>query len=269
METFFILLMVAVLAFMVWRSHKQRQPPAVSVIRPTITVTFDSPAPPTEQDIDKDNWEGSFWEVEAPFPVKSTLLLSYVDGQGSATERTVDVRQAGAAPYGAMLIGRCHMRDATRTFRTDRIKHCVDAETGEVIDDVYKYLRSKYESSSDFTLDKLYNDEYDTLRVLLYVGKADGQLRAPERKVIAAACKVLTGDTRIDDEQVKALLGQMDVPTLQSFKVAVGNINKRRDESLKRKVLKAAEAIVATQKTVTATEQDALDYITKRFATSE
>jgi hypothetical protein len=163
-------------------------------VKVSYEVSGSSPNAAYEPDIDKDNWEGSFWEVQDPFPVKASLRIDYEDGAGKKTERVVDVRQFGIDGYGNLLIGHCLMRNATRTFRTDRIKRCIDEETGEVVDDVFAYLRAKYESSPEHARDRLYEEEYDTLRVLLYVGKADGQLRAAEKAIIRVACRALAND---------------------------------------------------------------------------
>ena len=58
----------------------------------------------------------------------------------------------------------------------------------------------------------------------------------------------------------------MDVPTLQAFKLAVGRLAKR-GQTAQAVVMTAAERMVATQKVVQQAEQDALDYMKKRFAT--
>ena len=58
----------------------------------------------------------------------------------------------------------------------------------------------------------------------------------------------------------------MDVPTLQAFKLAVGRLAKR-DQAAQTVVMSAAERMVATQKTVHQAEQEALDYMKKRFTT--
>lgn len=123
--------------------------------------------------------------------------------------------------------------------------------------------------SSRYSLQRLTDPEFPVLDILLYVGKADGQLKAPERKVIAAACKVFTHDLRITQDQVDDLLGYTPVPSLHSFKIAVGRISKLRDEAVKRKLMAACRTIIATQKTVSAGEQEALDYMVKRFAKIE
>ncbi|TNF58893.1 MAG: WYL domain-containing protein [Burkholderiales bacterium] len=245
----------------------QGQPNAIE-IPIKITVTHDeggSTRTPREE-IDKDEWEGSFWEVTQPLPAKARLRIKYTDGADRKTERTIDVRQFGAMGPSTLLIGHCHMRNATRTFRTDRIESCVDVETGEVISDVRAYLQQKYDASPDKTKDLLLEGEYDTLRVLLYVGKADGQLRAAEKAVIRETCIAITNDSRLTERTIEDLFVNMDVPTLQAFKLAVGRIAKR-DSSSRTVVMTAAEKMVATQKAVHQAEQEALDYMRKRFFT--
>ncbi|MBP6528539.1 MAG: hypothetical protein KA260_00360 [Burkholderiales bacterium] len=217
------------------------------------------------ESIDKDEWEGSFWEVTQPLPAKARLRLKYTDGAGRKSERTVDVRHFGLIGPNTLLIGHCNMRDATRTFRSDRIESCLDEETGEVVTDVRSYLQAKYDQSADRTKDLLLEGEYDTLRVLLYVGKADGQLRAAEKAVIRETCIAITNDSRLTDSTIEELFVSMDVPTLQAFKLAVGRLAKR-DKAAQAVVMTAAEKMVATQKAVHQAEQEALDYMKKRFA---
>ncbi len=157
------------------------------------------------------------------------------------------------------------MRDATRTFRTDRIKRCIDEDTGEIISDVRAYLIKRYEESPERSRDKLVEDECDVLRVLLYLGKADGQLRAAEKAVIRDTCVALVGDSRLTDKQIDNLFATLDVPTLQAFKLAVGRLSKR-DQSSRQVLLDAAQKMIGTQKAVHQAEQEAIDYMRKRFA---
>jgi len=189
----------------------------------------------------------------------------YTDGAGRKTERTVDIRQFGSTGPNTLLIGHCNMRNATRTFRSDRIESCIDEETGEIVTDVRAYLQTKYDQSPDRTKNLLLEGEYDTLRVLLYVGKADGQLRAAEKTVIRETCIAITNDSRLTDDTIEELLANMDVPTPHAFKLAVNRLAKR-DMAAQAVVMTAAEKMVATQKAVHQTEQEALDYMKKRFA---
>lgn len=226
-----------------------------------------APRPAPEPPQKEDSWEGSFWDASSPKPVKARLRLVYVDAAGDRSSRTVDVRQFGELPDTTLLIGRCLLRNATRTFRADRIQQCVVEDTGEIITDVTSYLRDLYNSSPEHTMQTLHETELDILKVLLFVGKADGQLRAAERLVIKDTCIALTGDSRIDDETVKELLNSMDVPTLPAFQQAIGRLSKRSDDQ-RRVVMAAAQAIVDTQKTVHPAEQIAIDYMQQKFSNS-
>lgn len=215
--------------------------------------------------LDKDEWEGSFWEVVQPIPAKARLRLNYIDGAGKKTERTVDVRQFGTFGNSTLLIGHCLLRDATRTFRTDRIQKCIDEETGEIVTGLATYLKRKYDESPERSRDALLEGEYDTLRILLYVSKADGQLRAAEKAIIRETCVAMANDSRLTDATIDELFTDMAVPTIQAFKLAVGRLAKREPKS-RTVVMTAAEEMVRTQKVVHQAEQEALDYMRKRFA---
>lgn len=264
MTVLYVLLAVAV-AWIVYAALSKKPPP----IEPSVRLGESPQSGPSHfrssEGDDKDDWEGSFWEVVQPLPTKARLRLHYTDGAGNKTERTVDVRQFGALGNTTLLIGNCLLRGATRTFRTDRIQRCVDEETGEVVADVPGYLAKKYAESPEHSSAMLVESEYDTLRILLYVGKADGQLRAAEKTVIRETCVALAHDSRLTDAMIDDLLQDMEVPTLHAFKLAVGRIAKRGPEACEI-VRTASEKMVATQTTVHQAEQDALDYMHKRFA---
>ena len=273
------LLYVLVAAVVVWfiyrtvaKSSSSREPgqPQTQEIPLTFNVTYETGDRRAHytNDVDKDEWEGSFWEVVQPIPVKAKLRLNYIDGAGKKTERTVDVRQFGAFGNSTLIIGHCLLRDATRTFRTDRIQKCLDEDTGELVIDVATYLNKKYDESPERSRDALLEGEYDALRVLLYVGKADGQLRAAEKVIIRETCVAITTDSRLTDATIDELFLNMAVPTLQAFKLAVGRIAKR-EPSARTVVMSAAEKMVGTQKVVHPAEKEALDYMQKRFATPE
>lgn len=191
-----------------------------------------------------------------------TLSICYESGSGEVTQRGVSVTDFDENE----IVGFCHLREQNRTFLYSRISSCVDVKTGEAIDDVNAYLQDVYKQSPRYSADLLYQNHYETLQVLLYVGKADGQLRAEERKVIAAACKVITGDVRITEDIANDLIDSVGIPSLHSFKIAVGKVAKRGDMAMMKRLLIASKTIVNTQKHVTATEQEALDYMAKRFA---
>lgn len=246
-----------VVAYFVWNAWNKPTP-----------YTHDRPATdepaPTSRSSGGDNWEGSFWEVEDPIAVAAALNINYVDGQGQRTSRTIDVHKFGEYKGSALIIAWCRLRDANRTFRADRISKCIDIETGEIVQDVGSFLRARYEASPEAAIAKFVASDYDAVRVLLYVGKADGQLRAEEKEIICRACADLSQDSRMTMDLIQELFSTMDVPTMMAFKQAVGRLSKR-DSEVQKIVLSAAHTMVATQKTVHSAERDALDYMQTRF----
>lgn len=65
------------------------------------------------------------------------LLIRYRDGAGVVTERRISEIEAGESGYINAL---CHERQEGRTFKVSRIVSAVDADTGEVIEDLYDFL---------------------------------------------------------------------------------------------------------------------------------
>lgn len=202
-----------------------------------------------------------------PADIIATLHIRYQRGTDEASERDVSVTDFD--PF--TISGHCHLRGQYRSFRIFDICECYDSATGEVVEkqNIPTHLHALYQKSSRYTLERLMTPEFPVLDILVFIAKADGQMRAAERNVIAAACKVFTHDLRITESQANDAMSRTATLSLHSFKVAVGRINKLRDETVKRKLLAACRTIIGTQKNVTPGEQEALDYIAQRFAKSE
>ena len=161
-----------------------------------------------------DAWEGAFYDVPSQRSSNKMVRIRYRDGNGSATERVVRVRAFEPQGRNGLVIGRCYLRNATRTFRFDRMARVVDEETGEIIPDLQKSLNTEWEASPIPVMDKLFDEHRDVLKLLLYMAKADGAMRAAEVAVIAQHCVDLTGDERITQALVKELMASVDVPTI-------------------------------------------------------
>lgn len=200
-----------------------------------------------------------------PVGAIATLTIRYESASGDYTHRGVTVTDFNDFE----IFGYCHLRERYRTFLVERVVSCVNAKTGEVVTDVSAYLSSIYKTLPRYSVDLLNEHHHDALKILLYVAKADGQLRQPERKVIAAACKVLTKDTRITDALANNLIDSVQLTSLHGFKIAAGKVANRGDMATMRTIFIACKTIVNTQKIVCAAEQEALDYLAKRFYTHE
>ena len=218
-----------------------------------------------EEDDDRDAYEGAFYEASDPKKVSAHLQIEYTDGKGKDSARLVRVREYDDGLYGGVILGLCELRNANRTFRYDRIRSCTDVDTGEVVSDVKTYLNQIYEASPERSTDILASDYIDVLKVLFYMAKADGQFRKEEKVVIANYVGGLVRDERITPALVTAVTSELGGLSLQAFKLAFGRVLKS-GQADPVGLQKCCQDIVDTQKKVHPSEQEALDYLTKKLA---
>lgn len=249
-----------------WASARKRDIKATSRAAPIIQTFVTVEEIDTEEPLDAPGWDAQRSFVPSdPKPIQARLRLSYQDAGGLLSERIVDVRECDTRNPEGCLIGHCHLRNAIRTFRLDRIRRAVDLETGEIIPEMTAYAAQKYAESPTASMDKLLGDAADSLRALFYIGKADGRFTAKEKKIFLDFCQAAAGDARITQRHIDDLCAQMDIPTQQSFKLICGRIAKSGHDQ-GQQVLRAAEAMIATEKTISGNEAEALDYLRRRLA---
>ncbi|WP_440105381.1 WYL domain-containing protein [Acidovorax sp. BL-A-41-H1] len=236
--------------------------PVARAARPSATPPGQQVLPGAHAPEVDEAWEGSFYDVVAQRSIEKTVRIVYRDGEGALSERVVDVRAFEPSGSDGLVIGHCHLRNARRTFRFDRMVRVVDEDTGEVISNLQAVLNAEWEASPEPVLDALYAKHRDLLRVLLYAAKADGAMRAPEVRVIARHCAELTGDDRLTPDVVRELLDFVDLPSITSF-VRIYNQLRRERPADAQRAAQACREIVATQKTIHPGEQAMLDALDK------
>lgn len=209
---------------------------------------------------DKDCWEGGFWDVPVPRPITASFHLRYRDGNGALSERDVDIWQYGILGDAGLLIGRCHLRQATRTFRTDRILSCVDIVTGEVVKDVLAWLNDRWERSPEKALTEISDSHWNALRIMYYISKADGMVNKKERVILRQAAREILQRTDLTDARVDTFFKSLELPSIPVYRKTCSVLS-AQDALLARRVLEWGEAIVATQAKVSAEEQGALEYL--------
>jgi hypothetical protein len=261
MEIFLLFVVIAAVAFFVGKYFSTPQ-------NPNIEISFkgcDTEQRYEENEIE-DSWEGGFWDAPDPKKITGHFQIEYIDGNGSQTTRNVRIRQFDNNLYNGIIMAHCELRNSTRTFKFDRIKSCIDLETGEVVSDVRAFLNERYENSPERVTEIIANDYVDVLKVIYFVAKADGQCRKEEKEVITDYIRKLVRDDRITTKIIDDMLRSIDVPTLQGFKLAFGRILKG-GEINPNLLATCCREIVDTQKTVHPVEQQALAYIDKKLVT--
>jgi hypothetical protein len=252
-----LLLLIFASAFIlyIWKSTNRRAP--------IITVTV------TDDPLDTLGWNDTeSFEPSDPRPIKASLKFSYRDAAGSSTERLVDVKECDTINPAGYMIGFCRLRNAIRTFRMDRVNRAIDLDTGELIPSLTEFAAKKYNESPVASIDSLFNSSSDALRALLYIGKADGRFTQKEKLIFLAYCKKASGDERIDMEQIEKACKYMAMPTKQAFKLICGRLSKL-DEANRMAVIQATEGMIATEKTISSEETEALEYMKKRLTVGE
>lgn len=226
---------------------------------------YDNPITDSEPD---DEGMEEFWS-EYGIPAHALLRLSYTDSDGKATERLFETKLFTEPDSTFSILGYCHMRNAERTLRIDKITRCVDEKTGEKVDDVYEYLFELYRKTPTYSLDNVLADHQDTLRALAYVLDAGGRWLSHGQAVIGIACRKLSGDTRITDEMLTPHLASVAGGSLSAYRMVIGRLNKTLSTNTKNAVIRLATKIANLDGQISASEQEALDYMAKRFAKAE
>ncbi len=201
-------------------------------------------------------------------PCDVFLDIEYVDYEDRFTKRAVDVQYCKFEGKDPLFMGECHLRDDRRSFRVSRVQQAIDRETGEVIGDLGKYLRMKYESSPHAILDRVFDVYHDSIHALYYIGKADGQLRKGERTVLYDFILDLAEQRDIDEVLLKKWVDRLDIPSQEDFQRIVGRIS-RQDQLLIKKTLHAAQAMSDTNKNSKPAELEAIAYLQKRCEISQ
>lgn len=243
----------ALIVWFVWMMLNRNKSP-----KQKATQKFKKQQPPKQADA----IEGSFWDVAEPKPSDVHIHLIYKDMQGLRTRRTVNVRGFGTNG-GDVFSGKCLMRNAYRTFLYSRVEQSIDPETGEIIDDLPKWLLEAHKRTPAGEAEKLAFDNLDVLKILLYVAKADGRMTAAEIAVISTTASAITS-TEIDIKATKAALNTLNTPSLSGYQLAIRNLI-TQNRTTAEKALIGAKAIVNTQKTAHDDEVAAIEYFESKL----
>ena len=82
------------------------------------------------------------FEIQPAVKISKLLEFDYVDSSGNRSTRKVQVVQYEANGNSGLIYGRCLTKKRNRSFRIDRMNNIIDHETGEVIQNIRKFLES-------------------------------------------------------------------------------------------------------------------------------
>ena len=176
------------------------------------------------------------WEIPESFPtyaisLRIALKFRYVDHKGQDSRRTVNLKEIQFyGNEGEFIYGECRMRHAGRTFKTSRMWDVTDADTGEIIEDVSKYLKAAYEDSSLGRLREWFVEFERIGKAWLFLLKANKKPGEYEYGVLKEAFSHILGGSQVTTRDIQDLYENTKVTTPAGFQKLVGGIKTHHSE---------------------------------------
>lgn len=253
--------------FFFWLRSTGRPPKITRRTMDAATATGGESADIDSDDGRQEGDEGPYFLGVPAEPAVGRYRIEYVDAQGHKTERLIEVRSVQTVEGKHAILAKCMLRGANRTFIDDRIASAVNMDTGEVVASVATDAINNYaetdEGKAKAAESKAWTaiaGESDAVSALIYVCRADGQMRAPERAIVAEYVLGQVPHMQVDsaalDNVIKQCYGPVGHRDFQSLLKRVAQAKNR--EGLER-LLFCAEQIVGTQKTIHPQEVAAIE----------
>lgn len=213
-----------------------------------------------------------FWGAPAE-PAVGRYRIEYVDAQGHKTERVIEVRSVQTVEGKHAILARCLLRGANRTFIEDRIASAVNMDTGEVVASVATDAINNYAETDEGKANAAESKawaaiagESDAVSALIYVCRADGQMRAPERAIVAGYVLGQAPHMQVDSAALDDVIKQCYGPVgHRDFQSLLKRVAQSRDREGLERLLCCAEKIVGTQKTIHPQEVAAIEMMRRIF----
>lgn len=238
-----------------------------------ITIRFNTGKYNSPEDEDKDennNFENFDFYSSKTIPAQGNYRITYVDQKGLKTDRVISVKRVYQDENGNFALdAQCHLRNAHRSFIDSKILNAVDFKTGEIIKSVAEHAISKYRESGTGKSFTAIEQEWEAVQLLVFVARADGRMMKAERYVIAdylkRRCRELVVNTPSElDNAIKEIVE----PDYRGFKRIIAGLKSSGDFDRLQDITNCAKRIVATKKTVTPIENDAIELLEKAIVNS-
>lgn len=154
---------------------------------------------------DEDAYEWPKGEPVTYYKIKISLTFSYIDNGQQRSRRTVDFfEQLVFRPERKFLVGICRVRQEERIFSMRKMSDISDAETGEVVDDVYRYVKETWKNSPGIALGNWFDkhSNYVVLKGISHTLRMHGNPSEKEYEVVIKMASTLLGRDDIDAEAI-------------------------------------------------------------------
>jgi hypothetical protein len=217
------------------------------------------PPPPLPSSYQKDLSLSRDEEV-SPHPIFPDYVISYCDRNGFNTERRITIQRMD----GDLIQAYCHLRHDRRSFYVSRASQWVNCSSGEVVSDIFEDLAAARKSSVYGVIDRMFEEFYPIMGVLLYLCKGDRRLMINERTILIRVFYQLCNDARLTDEAINDGINEMNVPSRTKYMSLVKQLSSMSDD-IQSLTVESAKEIFASRKKLNPIEEEALKELYKRL----
>jgi len=208
-----------------------------------------------------------------------TFGIEYQSAGDEITRRRITLRRVDRVADGILhLMAFCHEAGALRTFRSDRIRHVFDWQTGEVLEDASAYVvylgsLADATRSPDAENRRALDRVRDSLRILMFCARVDGRVHPAEaaevRRFCVFACEEIRPAIREYDVRKLEDYAARLYPDADTFGAAAKRLIKRNWRPLILETLKAAERVILADGIVHEAEEQFLPTLRRAAASWE
>lgn len=227
---------------------------------PKITIGGDI-SPDNESPHEKDAWESFDYYSAVSIPALGKYKILYKDSQGQTTEREIEVREVLKNKEGYAVEAKCLLRNANRTFISFRILSSVNADTGEIVENLAEDAIQQFNNSDKGVITTAINNDWESIQILMFISKADGRMLKNEREIIAEYIKKTNTSFALNDSLLDEIIKNLASPDQVEFNNYLKKL--RSDKSKLMDLIEYSRRIIDTQKIVSPLETAALELIHK------
>lgn len=259
---------LALAAIAIYLAFFRKPAPREGVIRVETSIS------PTTKELDhievegdeKDNWEQFDFYRAKMLPAKGRYRINYEDQRGLKTERDIEVKRVHECEGKYAIDAHCLLRNAHRSFLGERIEKAVNLDSGEIVEDLARDAIAQYGDSGEGRALSAIDKEWMGVAVLVFVCRADGQMRKAERTIVAEYLKRHCTDVLLDEAELDSAIKALGEPDHKEFKRIIRDLKAAGDRDRLTDLLDCAKRIVETQKTVAPMEKAALEILEEAVA---
>lgn len=230
------------------------------------TLTYDDYFPERVEE-EKDKRDSFDFYSAIVLPAQGRYRIDYKDRNGEETTREIEVRQVQESHGRYAIDAYCYLRYDHRTFINDRVQEAVNLDSEEVVEDLACDAMAQYKASPEGCALTAIDMEWKAVAILVYVCRADGRMRKPERTIIAGFLKRRCTDLTLDDKELDSAIKSIrGIPEYREFKRFIRDLKVDGDHDKLNDLLECAKRIVASEKTIDPMEKAALEVLEKAIS---